>query len=77
MSTADFQILETTAGQVADALSRLGVPAGRVLTIVIEPENWLTKARQESRRQVIAFHLNDDQLELILSEAHEDVQKLL
>ena len=35
---------ETTAGQVTDILERLGVPKERVVTLMIEPGDWLTKA---------------------------------
>ena len=51
------RFFETTAGQVTDILERLGVPKERMVTLMIEPDDWLTKARQESRRLVIAAGL--------------------
>jgi hypothetical protein len=48
-----IDVFETTAGQVTDVLKRLGVSKERMITVMIEPDDWLTKARQESRRLVI------------------------
>ena len=52
MSTSEIQTFETTAGHVADALARLHVPSDRVVTVVLQPDDWLAKARQEARRRV-------------------------
>jgi hypothetical protein len=40
--------------------NRLGVPKERKITVMIEPDNWLTKARQGSRRLVIRAGLSDE-----------------
>jgi hypothetical protein len=40
------------AGQIGDVLKRLGVAGERMITVMIEPDDWLAKARQESRRLV-------------------------
>ena len=52
MADKEIEVFETTAGQVADVLKRLGVPKDRMITVVIGPDNWLTRARHESRRLV-------------------------
>ena len=52
MADSEVEVIETTAGQIADLLRRLGVAQDRVVTVMIEPDDWLTKARQESRRLV-------------------------
>ena len=51
------RFFETTAGHVTDILERLGVPKERMVTLMIELDDWLTKARQESRPLVIAAGL--------------------
>ena len=58
MAEKEIEVFETTAEQVADVLRRLGVPKERMVTVTIEPEDWLTKARQESRRLVVAAGLS-------------------
>jgi hypothetical protein len=45
MSDKEIDVFETTAGQVTDALKRLGIPEERMITVMIEPDDWLTKAR--------------------------------
>src|ERR1700752_2415049 len=46
MADKEIEVFETTVGQVTDVLKRLGVPKERMITVIIEPDNWLTKARQ-------------------------------
>lgn len=48
MAEKDIEVFETTAGQVPDVLKRLGVAKERMVTVMIEPDDWLTKARQQS-----------------------------
>jgi hypothetical protein len=47
VSEKEIEVFETTAGQVTDLLERLGVPKERMITVMIKPDDWLTKARQE------------------------------
>jgi hypothetical protein len=47
MAEKEIGVFETTAGQIAAVLKRLGVPKERMVTIMIEPDHWLTKAPQE------------------------------
>jgi hypothetical protein len=65
---------ETTAAHVADALAHLGISSDRLLTIVIEPDDWLTKARQESRRRVLAAGLSDEAIDQLIEQAREEVR---
>lgn len=74
MRQTEIQTFETTAGHVADALARLGIAADRILTVVVEPDDWLTKARQEFRRRVVAAGLSDDDLDRLIERAREEVQ---
>jgi hypothetical protein len=74
MVEKDIEVIETTAGQITDVLERLGVAKDRVITVMIEPDDWLTKARQESRRLVIAAGLDDDDIDRLIDQARNDVQ---
>jgi hypothetical protein len=67
------QVIETTAGEVAAELSRLGVPKDRLVTVMIEPDDWLTKARQESRRLVVEAGLSDADIDALIKEARHEV----
>jgi len=73
MAEKEIEVFETTAGQVMDVLKRLGVAEERMVTVMIEPDNWLTKARRESRRLVIAAGLNDDDIDRLVKQAKKDV----
>jgi hypothetical protein len=44
---------------------------------MIEPDNWLTKARQESRRLVIAAGLSDEEIDRMIKQAKKEVEPLL
>ena len=39
-----------------------------------EADDWLTKARQESRRLVIAAGLSDDDIDRLITRAQEEVE---
>jgi hypothetical protein len=77
MAEKDIEVFETTAGQVPDMLKRLGVSKERMVTVVIEPDDWLTKARQESRRLVIAAGLSDEDIDRLIKQAQHDVEPKL
>jgi hypothetical protein len=73
MADTNIEFIETTAGHVTSVLERLGVPDGRMITVMIEPDDWLTKARQESRRLVVAAGLSDDDIDRLIKQAQRDV----
>jgi hypothetical protein len=77
MAKKEIEIFETTAGQVTAVLKRLGVPKERMITVMIEPDNWLTKARQESRRLVIAAGLSDEDIDRMIKQAQKEVEPQL
>lgn len=74
MAEKEIEVVETTAGQITEVLERLGVAKDRMVTVMIEPDDWLTKARQESRRLVIAAGLDDDDIDRLIDQARNDVQ---
>ena len=77
MAEKEIEVFETTAGQVTDVLKRVGVPKERMITVMIEPDNWLTKARQESRRLVIAAGLSDEDIDRMVKQAQKEVEPQL
>ena len=74
MADKEIEVFETTAGQIADVLKRLGVPNERMITVMIEPDDWLTRARQESRRLVIAAGLSDNDIDRLIKQAQREVE---
>jgi hypothetical protein len=74
MAENEIEVFETTAGQVGDLLRRLGVPKERMVTVMIEPDDWLTRSRQESRRLVIAAGLSDEDIDRLIDQARAEVQ---
>jgi hypothetical protein len=77
MAGKEIEVVETTAGQITDVLNRLGVAKDRMVTVMIEPDDWLTNARQESRRLVIAAGLSDDDIDRLIDQARNRVQPRL
>ncbi|HTV45435.1 MAG TPA: hypothetical protein VMF05_08970 [Stellaceae bacterium] len=76
MAEAEIELIETTAGQVTEVLKRLGVPEERMVMVVIEPDDWLVKARQESRRLVIADGLSDEDIDRMIDQARTEIRSL-
>jgi hypothetical protein len=74
VSEKEIEVVETTAGQVTDLLERLGVPKERMITVMIKPDDWLTKARPESRRLVIAAGLSDDDIHRLIKRVQKEVE---
>ena len=74
MSEREIEVFETTPGQVTEVLNRLGMPKERMITVTIEPDDWLTKGRQDSRRLVIAAGLSDDDIDRLIKRAQKEVE---
>ena len=74
MAEKEIEIFETTVGQITDVLNRLAVSKERMVTVMIEPDDWLTKSRQESRRLVIAAGLSDEDIDRLIDQARAEVQ---
>jgi|SRR6516162_1624819 len=54
--------------------NRLGVPKERMITFMIEPDNWLTKVRRGARRLVIRAGLSDEDIDRIIKQAQKEVE---
>jgi hypothetical protein len=74
MADKEIEVFETTAGQITDVLKRLGVSNERMITVMIEPDDWLTRARQDSRRLVIAAGLSDNDIDRLIKQAQREVE---
>jgi hypothetical protein len=79
MSENRIEVIESTVGQAAAELARRGIDPDRPITITIEPDDWLTKARSETRKRVEAFGLSDDDIDRLIQqarrEANEDMRR--
>ena len=45
-----------------------------MITAKIEPDNWLTKVRQGSRRLVVRAGLSDEDIDRIIKQAQKEVE---
>jgi hypothetical protein len=63
------QVIELTAGEIADELKRRGISADERVTLTIEPE--LFSGRRKSRKLVIAAGLTDDDIDRLIEQARE------
>jgi hypothetical protein len=77
MNDKEIDVFEATAGQVPDVLERLGIGKERMVTVIVEPEDWLTISRRESRKLVIAAGLSDEDIDRLIDQARTEVQPLL
>ena len=76
MADNEIEVFETTAGQVTDVLKRLGVSQECMVTVMIETDDWLTRARQASRCLVIETGLGDDDIDRMIKQAQKEVEPL-
>ncbi|HEY5210997.1 MAG TPA: hypothetical protein VIJ42_16280 [Stellaceae bacterium] len=63
------ELIESTAGRVAADLARRGIEPARPITILVEPDDWLTQARVEMRHRVEAAGLTDDDIDRLIKDA--------
>jgi hypothetical protein len=75
--TAEPQFIETTAGEIASELARLGIAPDQHVTITIQPNDWLTELRQLTRPRVIAEGWSDADIDGIIDEERDGVQQRL
>ena len=68
-------VIEVTAGEVTEVLTRQGIGPDERVTVTIEPE--LVPGRRESRARVIAAGLTDDDIDGLIKRAQRDVESSL
>jgi len=71
------QFIETTAGQVAAELTRLGISPGQQVTVAIQPDDWLAEVRRFTRPRVIEQGWSDADIDRIIDEERDIVQQRL
>jgi len=75
--SAEPELIESTAGEVAAELARRGIaPEQRVLIAIEpkEPDDWLAKARIFARAKVLAEGWSDDDIDRLIKEERRAVQ---
>ena len=71
------EVIETTVSEVTAELVRRGLDPHDRITVRIEPGDWLTRARQASRRLVIEAGLSDDDIDRLIKQAQREVEPKL
>jgi hypothetical protein len=71
------EVIKTTVSELAAELERRGLDPHDEVTVTIEPDDWLTKARRASRRLVIAAGLSDDDIDRMIKQAQREVEPKL
>jgi hypothetical protein len=72
--TSSAEIIEVTAGEIADELKRRGISSDERVTLTIEPERELIPGRRESRARVVAAGLTDDDIDRLIKQAQNEVE---
>jgi hypothetical protein len=73
MATAR-QVIEITAGEIAAELKRRGIGSDERVTLTIEPEQELIPGRRQSRAQVVAAGLTDEDIDRLVKQAQKEVE---
>jgi hypothetical protein len=75
MAKTDVEVIESTAGEVAAELARRGVDPARLVTVIVEPEDWLTQGRRESQPRIDAAGLSDSAIDAMIKETRREVNE--
>jgi hypothetical protein len=70
----DAEVIETTAGRVADELARRGIGSDVRVVVTIEQEQELFPGRREARARVVAAGLTDDDIDRLIKQAQREVE---
>ncbi len=71
---AEPRFIETTAGQIAAELARLGIAPDQHVTVAIQPDDWLAEVREFTRPRVIAEGWSDADIDRIIDEERDNLQ---
>lgn len=75
--TAAANVIEVTAGEIADELKRRGISSDERVTLTIEPARELIPGRRESRARVVAAGLTDEDIDRLIKQAQREVEQYL
>jgi hypothetical protein len=70
-------VIEITAGEVAEELKRRGIGSDERVTLTIVPEREVIPGRRESRARVVAAGLTDDDIDRLIKQAQREVEPRL
>lgn len=71
------EVIEISAGEIAEALRRRGIGPDERVTLTIEPAPELIPGRRECRARVVAAGLTDDDIDRLIKHAQRDVEPRL
>jgi hypothetical protein len=71
------EVIEVTAGEIADELKRRGISSDERVTVTIVPEEELVPGRRESRARVVVAGLTDDDIDRLIKRAQQEVEPSL
>lgn len=70
------EVIEVTAGEIAEELKRRGIGSDEKVTLTIEPKQELLPGRRESRARVAAAGLTDDDIDRLIKQAQKEVEPI-
>jgi hypothetical protein len=73
--TTKTLFIETTAGEIAAELARRGIAPDQRLSVAIEPNDWLAEVRAFTRPRVAALGWSDADIDRIIDEERDQVQR--
>lgn len=68
------EVIEVTAGEIANELKRRGISSDERVTLTIEPGPELIPGRRESRARVVAAGLSDEDIDRLVKQAQREVE---
>jgi hypothetical protein len=71
------EIIEVAAGEVTAELKRRGISSDERVIVMIEPERELIPGRRASRARVVAARLTDDDIDVLIKQAQQEVEPKL
>jgi hypothetical protein len=75
MGSPRTDVIESTAGQIAAEIARLGIDPARPVILTVEPDDWLTRARLECRKRVDTAGLTDEDIDRLIKEARAEANE--
>jgi hypothetical protein len=69
-----LEVIQVAAGDISAELLRRGIASDEQVTLTIEPERELIPGRRESRAQVVAAGLTDDDIDRLIKQAQREVE---
>lgn len=71
------EVIEVTAGEIAEELKRRGIGSDERVVLTIEPGTEIVPGRRESRARVVAAGLTDDDIDRLIKQAQHEVEPRL